>query len=308
MEQHIKWPDGKDFAFTVFDDTDFANLEKVGPVYKLLSDLGLRTTKSVWPLASENVEDGLSLEDPAYLKWVLELRDAGFEMGWHNAAANSSSREKTISAMKTFSDIIGYSPKVGANHMGLRENIYWGPHRVSGLRRLVYNILTRFKHYDAFRGHIESDPFFWGDVCKSNLKYYRNFVYSEINTLKMCPMMPYVDPKRPYVNYWYASAEGANINSFNTTLTEANQDKLEQEGGACIMYTHFANDFTEGNRLNPRFEALMKRLSSKNGWFVPVTTLLDYLLQHNGQHVITENERQQLEVRWLITKIRLGAT
>jgi hypothetical protein len=308
MYQHIKWPDGKDFAFTVFDDTDFASLANVGPVYSLLSDLGFRTTKSVWAFRSNKVIDGQSLEDPDYLSWILELRDAGFEMGWHNAAANSSPREKTIEAIKIFHDVIGYAPKVGANHKGLRENIYWGPYRVSGLKRLIYNASTKFKHSGTFRGHIEDDPFFWGDVCKSNLKYYRNFVYSEINTLKACPIMPYSDPQRPYVNYWYASSEGGTVKSFTTTISEANQDKLEQEGGACIMYTHFAKGFTEGGRLNPRFEALMKRLSAKNGWFVPVSTLLDYLLQQKGHHVITATERQQLENRWLLTKIRLGAT
>jgi len=52
----------------------------------------------------------------------------------------------------------------------------------------------------------------------------------------------------------------------------------------------------------------MKRLSNKNGWFVPVGTLLDYLLQQKGQHEITPIEREKLESRWLQTKIRLGAT
>lgn len=49
-QPHIPWPDGKRFAFTIFDDTDHQTLENVPPVYDFLSDLGLRTTKSVWPL------------------------------------------------------------------------------------------------------------------------------------------------------------------------------------------------------------------------------------------------------------------
>ena len=36
----IDWPDGKDFAFTIFDDTDLATLENVPPVYELLGGLG----------------------------------------------------------------------------------------------------------------------------------------------------------------------------------------------------------------------------------------------------------------------------
>ena len=32
MNKKIQWPDGKDFAFTVFDDTDFATLKNVKKV------------------------------------------------------------------------------------------------------------------------------------------------------------------------------------------------------------------------------------------------------------------------------------
>ena len=45
-----RWPDGKAFAFSVFDDTDLSTLENAPAVYRLLRDLGFRTTKSVWPL------------------------------------------------------------------------------------------------------------------------------------------------------------------------------------------------------------------------------------------------------------------
>ena len=54
----ITWPDGKAFAFTIFDDTDFATVEKVGPVYSLLADCGLRTTKSCWVVRGDP-EEGL---------------------------------------------------------------------------------------------------------------------------------------------------------------------------------------------------------------------------------------------------------
>jgi len=41
------------------------------------------------------------------------------------------------------------------------------------------------------------------------------------------------------------------------------------------MYTHFGHGFVEDQRLNSRFADLMTRLSKRNGWFVPVSTLLD---------------------------------
>jgi len=128
-------------------------------------------------------------------------------------------------------------------------------------------------------------------------------VFGDINTFKACPVMPYHDPVRPFVNYWFASSEGANVDSFNVTVNEANQDRLAREGGACIMYTHFASRFLENSRLNERFKILMERLSKMNGWFVPVNTLLDYVLRMRGHYVITQRERSALESRWMWHKI-----
>jgi hypothetical protein len=40
-----------------------------------------------------------------------------------------------------------------------------------------------------------------------------------------------------------------------------------------------------------------------NGWFVPVRTLLDFLVQVKGRHIITTAERSYLERKWLWHKI-----
>ena len=86
-------------------------------------------------------------------------------------------------------------------------------------------------------------------------------------------------------------------------LTEAAQDSLEAEGGACIMYTHFGHGFTNDGRINERSRRLIERLSRKNGWFVPVSTLLDYLRSsRKSDHVVTSRERSRLESKWLWTK------
>ena len=72
------------------------------------------------------------------------------------------------------------------------------------------------------------------------------------------------------------------------------------------MYTHFGAGFVVDGRIDPRFELLMRRLSGKNGWFVPVSTLLDHLVEAKGRHVITAAERRTLERRWLAHKLRVG--
>lgn len=306
---HVVWPDGKTFAFTVFDDTDLATLDNVPHVYALLEDLGFRTTKSVWPMCGEQPPDvgGSTCADPQYLAWVRSLQKSGFEIAFHGATGYSARREETLLGMERFKELFGDYPSAFANHSHCRESIYWGRYRVSGLNRLGYDLITRSRRgRHDFRGHLEGDPYFWGDVCRDKLKYVRGLVYPEINTLKACPIMPYHDPDRAYVNYWFASSEAAVVTSFNRCLAEAEQDRLEAEGGACIVYTHFAFGFYDRGSLDARFQSLMRRLSRKNGWFVPVSTLLDYLLARQGHREITAAQRRAFERRWLRHKILNG--
>ena len=99
--------------------------------------------------------------------------------------------------------------------------------------------------------------------------------------------MPYHDPEKPFVNAWFASSEGSKAESFVQLISEANQEALEESGGACIMYTHFAHGFVEHGRLNRRFKLLLERLAERDGWFVPVRTLLGHLRASSAPHVLT---------------------
>src|SRR5262249_16748538 len=149
-------------------------------------------------------------------------------------------------------------------------------YRLSGVNERLYKLLSRYRFTGMFEGHIESSPLFWGDLCRERIRYVRNFVFPDLNTLKACPWMPYHDASRPYVNAGVASSEGGTVDAFIRTISEGSQDRLEAEGGACIMYTHLAQGFYQNGQLQHRFRALMERLSRKNGWFVPVTMLLDH--------------------------------
>ena len=305
MAEHIQWPEGKSFAFSVFDDTDLQTLENVREVYAFLADLGLRTTKSVWPIRGVYTPKlgGKTCEDEAYRRWVLDLQAQGFEIGLHNVTYHTSLRADTKRGLERFHDIFGHYPYGVATHSGCHEGMYWGNYRLSGIHEVLYNVLLRNRYKGVFQGHIEDSPLFWGDLCQEKTKYVRNFVFDDINTLNTCPMMPYHDPSRPFVNYWFASSEGAKLISFNTLLSESNQDRLEAEGGACIVYTHFAEGFYANGHLDPRFQSLMERVSQKNGWFVPVQQLLDYLLEHKIHTDISPQERTWLERKWLKHKI-----
>lgn len=281
MLAKIAWPEGKSFAFTVFDDPDLQTVDNGKPVYGFLAERGFRTTKAIWPLSGtqRGIGEGGTCGDPDYLKWAIELRDLGFEIALHNVTFHTSARPDTIRGVELFVDLFGDYPRALANHTGCRESIYWGSHRLSGARRALYRILQLPRWPTLrFHGHRPGHPLFWGDVCRERIDYVRNFVFGDVNTLRSCPYMPYHDRDRPYVKYWFAATEGGDVKTFLDTLNEANQDRLAAEGGACIMYTHFGANFSAGGRLHPRFRSLMDRLSRLNGWFVPVSTLLDYLL------------------------------
>lgn len=304
----LPWPDGKRFAFTIFDDTDYSTVENVGEVYAFLRDLGFRTTKSVWPLEGEQtpIAGGDTCENPKYLDWVLSLRDDGFEIGYHNATYHTSDRETSRRGLERFAELFSENPAVMANHVGCEEGMYWGESRLEGPTRFAFNLMTRGRRVGQHRGHVEGDRLFWGDLCRDRIRYVRNFVFRDINTFKKCPWMPYHDPRKPFVKNWFASSNGSGIKRFLETVSEESIERLEREGGACIMYTHLAAGFSQDGKPTARFRNVMERLASRDGWFVPVSTLLDWIRKTRGETVLTDVNRFRLELRWIADKAFIG--
>ncbi|MDE2059275.1 MAG: hypothetical protein KGL31_06235 [candidate division NC10 bacterium] len=306
----MRWPENKEFAFTIFDDTDGAVLEEVSLVYRFLTELGFRTTKSVWVLraAGAAFHPGATCEDSDYLAWLKQIKATGFELGLHNVSAGSSTRDRIEKGLDLFCHHFGHLPYIHANHSSALENIYWGLKRFSDpLVRSIYHALTIRKNR-RFHGDEEGSPYFWGDLCKETIRYVRNLVFKEINTLQMCPEMPYYDPQRPYVNLWFASSDGGDVERFIHTLGSI--DDLQRERGACIIYAHFANGFVSNGRLDPRFIRVMKDVSERPGWFVPVSQLLDWLKNNrpSTEQTISKPSLVRMERRWLLQRIMAGGT
>ncbi len=310
MAARIEWPGGKRFAFSIFDDADNDDLHNTKPVYDFLERLGIFTTKSVWTLAAERKVrlGGRSTEEPEYLEWAHALQRAGFEIGFHGARCHSSRREETELGLERFRAQFGGDPRSMSNHFQNAESIYWGSERLTGAARLIYRA-ANFRSRLRCEGHVEWSPYFWGDLCRERVRYVRNFVFREINTLAACPWMPYRDAAFPFVNAWYASAEGGDLDAFVRMLCAENVERLASEGGACIMYTHFGKGFFTSGKLAERFVEVMERLAKLGGWFVPVSTLLDFLAKRNGGvHTLTDAERNRLQWRWLASKLRHGSS
>src|SRR5260221_13444172 len=112
MTTRIIWPGGRRFAFTVFDDTDHATVDRVSSVYSLLSDCGMRTTKSVWPLRGKNAPriGGSTCEGSEDIRWLLGLQGERFENGLHNVAPSTSSREGVLRGLERFKELFRPEP------------------------------------------------------------------------------------------------------------------------------------------------------------------------------------------------------
>jgi hypothetical protein len=295
--QILPFPEGKDFAVSFIDDTDLSTRENTQPVYEILNSLNIKGTKTVWVFKQKRtsafrkkdeksfisyVGTESTLEDKDYLDFVLGLQKRGFEIALHGVAAGNSYRPEIIEGINIFKSIFGSYPNINIFHEKNIENLYAGNCK---LDFWPLKLLEKITDNSDYQGHIQGSPYFWGDVAKGTIKYMRLpfHTISEVNTLKVNPSMPFHDPQRPYVNYWFASSDGSDCQRFNKLLSDANIKKLERENGVCLIYTHFAKGFCYKKNgryeLNREFVNVISNLGRyTNVWCPTASELLDRLL------------------------------
>jgi len=284
------------------DDTDVATLANVGPIYRLLTNLGMRTTKTVWPVGcpegSKNYASSSTLDDPEYLAFVLELERAGFEIAYHGATMETSPRERTERAIAKFLTLFRKPPRVYANHSYNRENLYWGADRIDiGILKFLYHRLTG-QPRDQYQGHRPGSPWWWGDLASAHVRYVRNLTFDEIDLRCINPTLPYCDNVRTIVPWWFSAADAEDVTAFNTLLAPENQDRLERQSGICIVATHFGKGFVAQGKVVSETERLLRRLADRPGWFVPVGTLLDWLVRQGAAGPLPATEWRRMQWRW----------
>ncbi len=300
----IQWPEGKSFAFTIIDDTDNSTVENIKPVYDFLHSLNLFNTKTVWVFPPRDNFKGGCLMESEYLTFIKDLQAKGFEIQMHNVGSGTFLREEIIQGLEKFKELLGRYPTMHINHSRNPDNVYWGYKRFVAPLSWLSNL---FFSKRKFEGEKEVSPHFWGDVVKERIKYIRNHVFNGSNTQRYDNIMPYKVRSKQYSNYWFSSSDGHTVNEFNYFLSKENIDKLETEGGYCIIYTHFASGFVNGNgTLNDEFKKSMSYIASRNGWFVPASQLLDHILEQrkNKNGNTSYFQLLRLDFLWLIDRIR----
>lgn len=287
------YPDGKEFAFTILDDTDDSTVANVRPIYELLRELGFRTTKTVWPLAcpegSRNFFAAETLADPAYREFVNDLRRQGFEITWHGATMESSDRERTLAGLEEFRSEFGSYPTIHPNHATNRENIYWGWKRYN---TLPIRTLARLAHRRSrFEGDEETSRFFWGDLCRKHMQYVRNFTFYQVNTLRADSEMPYCLRETKYVNRWFSTSDAADVTQFLKLFTTERIDRLRQEGGVCILSTHLGKGYVRAGAVDPGVRKILEHIAGLPSWLATVGEVLIHLESRRSQ---TERNRLSL--------------
>jgi hypothetical protein len=303
-----QFPGGKRFAFTIMDDTDVATVENVRPIYRLLERLGMRTTKTVWaagcPEGSPNFGTSQTLEDPEYCAFVQDLHRRGFEIAFHGATMETSPRGRTIAALERFRTTFGDYPRVHANHSYNRDNLYWGPHRFDlQALRFAWRMLDH-RPPDHYSGHRCDSPYGWGDLCIQHVTYVRNLTFNEVNVRRINPSMPYHDPTRPFVRWWFSGADAEDMDEFNVLLAPERQERLEREGGVCIVATHLGKGFALDGRVHSVTQQRLESLARRDGWFPTVSELLDWLRTRRMDGTLPRREWAAMQRRWVLDLVR----
>jgi hypothetical protein len=302
------WPNGCTFAFTICDDTDNGTLENLTPIYEALVKAGLRTTKTVWsqPAVPGDRFTGQTLQDLEYRDWLMELVRAGFEIGWHGNRSGGSTRSEVERGLQIFRQVVGAWPRTYANHANNIENIYWGKERFDN--RIIRGMFSLIRGDGAhFEGTLDGSEYNWADLCRERITYMRDFTFEDVVTTDVDPWMPYWDERRPAVKAWFSSTDAADADKFVRVLTKSALDRVEASGGACILYTHFASGFVSDGCVRRDVLEVLKDLSGRKGWYVPVSELLDHIVKIRGIHNLLPRERARLEIHWALEHLNMGA-
>ncbi|MGH7467507.1 MAG: hypothetical protein ACRENP_05920 [Longimicrobiales bacterium] len=302
------FPQDRKFALAILDDAALHTIEEARLIYRLLIELGLTATKTVWASACKNggglPDTRCTLEDPEYRDFILELRDQGIEIGWAGAARESSARQQTIEALDYFREVVGYDPRVQVNGALNRENLYWGTHRID--QPLLKAVVQRAEPVSVgyYNGHVEDSPFWWGDVCSDHIDYVLNLTFDDVNLARINPSMPYQDPTRPWVRQWFSGSEAQTCIEFNQLLRPDRQEKLEREAGYSVVATSFARGFVRGNVLDRLARKRLESMAARGGWFVTVSTLLDHLRARRSDVCIGADEWNRMQWKWARDVVR----
>jgi hypothetical protein len=194
------------------------------------------------------------------------------------------------------------------NHDGNRDNLYWGVARFDSPVVRTALLCAKGRSRKSFVGHRADSEFFWGDLCRKHIRYSRNMTFTGVINLRTVnPTMPYRDARRPLVRRWFSFCDAATLQRFVDLLSTRNLERLQDERGICILYTHFGDGFSKDGEVIEPVASALRHVASLPGRFVPATQLLDEICDPGGgteAPLLPSPERMRMEYTWLYQRLR----
>ena len=307
----IKLPDNKKFIFTIIDDADDSTYENTKPIYNFLYEKNIIITKTIWVYPPRDKHSkGDSLQNENYSNLIKEISSKGFEIGLHNVGSGAFKREEILKGLDEFKAKLGEYPKIQINHSYNPDSIYGGYKRFNFPFNKIVKMLY-FQYAGIFQGENEDSPFYWGDKHKEIIKFNRNHETEMINTGKFDPYMPYIDSSRSkYSNYWFSATFAPNPWIFNKIVNEKSIRKLEKENGICIIFNHLGYLIQNGEIDKGFVERINMLSENSNGWYAPVSTILEYICEQRKQQnkeeypILPRMSKFRMEFQHLLTRVK----
>jgi hypothetical protein len=264
-------------GFCITDDPDASTLAQTRAVYDYLMSKSFVTTKAIWvfepelrcgiPPIPDSALRGMTLADPNFVSYCMELHRYGFELCLHGASAGNNTRERTQEAFRLFAEHYGSSDTFIC-HSKNADNIYW-EEKITSL--FPFRPLLGLYSKHTCQGEIAGSPYYWGDLCSSKINQIRLYRTRCCNTLKRNPSMPYYDPRKPLVNGWFSATKRPLMDCADGYEIE----RLKKENGLTVLYQYlhrYADP--ETNMLNERFIRSIDRISGDSKILVRTVSLI----------------------------------
>ena len=97
---------------------------------------------------------------------------------------------------------------------------------------------------------------------------------------------------------WFSATDAEDVSAFTRRISDSKLDQLENEGGVCIIATHFAKGFSHSGQLVESFQETVRNLAAREGWFVTVSELLDWLREFRGSDDLPSAEWRKMQWTW----------
>ncbi len=165
-------------------------------------------------------------------------------------------------------------------------------------------LLQRLRPEQRYEGHVPGSRYFWGDICQEQFRFVRSFAFDELDVSRIPPGRPYRLASTPYVNYWFATADAPDAESFKRLVTREQVDRLVESGGFTIISTHLGKGFVRKGSVDPQVVDILTYVSKLPGWFVPVSSLLEFLLSRAESDALSLSQLYRLEMRHVWDRLR----